>query len=117
MARDYYDILGLSKSASDSEIKSSYRKLAMKYHPDRNPGDKKAEEKFKEISESYEILKDPQKRQHMISTAMLLFLKVLVEELLEGFQDLGVVDFLIYLKICLVWEVVLKEDQHLQDQT
>ena len=62
MARDYYDILGLSKSASDSEIKSSYRKLAMKYHPDRNPGDKKAEEKFKEISESYEILKDSQKK-------------------------------------------------------
>ena len=62
MARDYYDILGLSKSASESEIKSSYRKLAMKYHPDRNPGDKKAEEKFKEISESYEILKDPQKK-------------------------------------------------------
>ena len=62
MARDYYEILGLSKSASDSEIKSSYRKLAMKYHPDRNPGDKKAEEKFKEISESYEVLKDPQKK-------------------------------------------------------
>tara|TARA_B100000963_G_scaffold357630_1_gene380298 strand:- start:124 stop:1224 length:1101 start_codon:yes stop_codon:yes gene_type:complete len=62
MARDYYDILGLSKTASDSEIKSSYRKLAMKYHPDRNPGDKKAEEKFKEISESYEVLKDPQKK-------------------------------------------------------
>ena len=62
MARDYYDILGLSKSASDSEIKSSYRKLAMKYHPDRNPGDKKAEDKFREIAESYEILKDPQKK-------------------------------------------------------
>ncbi len=62
MARDYYDILGLPKSASDSQIKSSYRKLAMKYHPDRNPGDKKAEDKFKEISESYEILKDPQKK-------------------------------------------------------
>ena len=56
MARDYYEILGLSKSASDSEIKSSYRKLAMKYHPDRNPGDKKAEEKFKEINNSYKIL-------------------------------------------------------------
>ena len=62
MARDYYDILGLSKSASDSEIKVSYRKLAMKYHPDRNPGDKKAEDQFKEITESYEILKDPQKK-------------------------------------------------------
>jgi molecular chaperone DnaJ len=62
MARDYYDVLGLSKSASDSEIKSSYRKLAMKYHPDKNPDDKKAEDNFREITESYEILKDPQKR-------------------------------------------------------
>ena len=62
MARDYYDVLGLSKSASDSDIKSSYRKLAMKYHPDKNPDDKKAEDNFREITESYEILKDPQKR-------------------------------------------------------
>ena len=62
MARDYYDILGLPKSASDSEIKSSYRKLAMKYHPDRNPGDKKAEDNFKETTQAYEILKDSQKR-------------------------------------------------------
>ena len=56
MARDYYDILGLSKSASDSEIKSSYRKLAMKYHPDRNSDDPAAAEKFKEASEAYEVL-------------------------------------------------------------
>ena len=56
MARDYYDILGLSKSASESEIKSSYRKLAMKYHPDRNAGNKEAEDKFKLCSEAYEIL-------------------------------------------------------------
>lgn len=62
MASDYYDILGLSKSASDSEIKSAYRKLAMKYHPDRNPGDKKAEDNFKETAQAYEILKDSQKR-------------------------------------------------------
>jgi len=62
MARDYYDVLGLSKSASDSDIKSSYRKLAMKYHPDKNPDDKKAEDNFRELTESYEILKDPQKR-------------------------------------------------------
>ena len=62
MARDYYDVLGLSKSASESDIKSSYRKLAMKYHPDKNPDDKKAEDNFREITESYEILKDPQKR-------------------------------------------------------
>jgi len=60
--RDYYDILGLAKNASDDEIKKSYRKLAMKFHPDRNPEDKGAEEKFKEAKEAYEMLSDPQKR-------------------------------------------------------
>ena len=62
MSKDYYDILNVSKSASDSEIKSAYRKLAMKYHPDRNPDDKSAENKFKEVSEAYDILKDSEKR-------------------------------------------------------
>ncbi|NOY88437.1 MAG: molecular chaperone DnaJ [FCB group bacterium] len=61
--RDYYEILGVDRSASEVEIKSAYRKLALKYHPDRNPGDKQAEDKFKEATEAYEILKDPQKRQ------------------------------------------------------
>jgi molecular chaperone DnaJ len=61
--RDYYDILGISREASDAEIKSAYRKLAMQYHPDRNPGDKTAEANFKEATEAYEVLKDPQKRQ------------------------------------------------------
>lgn len=60
--RDYYDILGVSKGASADEIKKSYRKSAMKYHPDRNPGDKKAEASFKEATEAYEILKDDQKK-------------------------------------------------------
>jgi molecular chaperone DnaJ len=60
--RDYYEILGVSKSATVEEIKSSYRKLAMKYHPDRNQGDKEAEEKFKEASEAYEVLSDQTKR-------------------------------------------------------
>ena len=54
--RDYYEVLGVSKDADAKEIKKAYRKLAMKYHPDKNPGDKEAEEKFKEINEAYEVL-------------------------------------------------------------
>jgi molecular chaperone DnaJ len=60
--RDYYEVLGVSKSASEDEIKKSYRRLAMKYHPDRNPNDKSAEEKFKEAKEAYEVLSDSNKR-------------------------------------------------------
>ena len=60
--RDYYEILGLARSAEAEEIKKVYRKLAVKLHPDKNPGDKSAEEKFKEIGEAYEVLSDPQKR-------------------------------------------------------
>ncbi|AGF47073.1 molecular chaperone DnaJ [Candidatus Kinetoplastibacterium desouzaii TCC079E] len=60
--RDFYEVLGLKKNASDDEIKKAYRKLAMKYHPDRNPDDKKSEDKFKEAKEAYEVLGDPQKR-------------------------------------------------------
>ncbi|HNL08234.1 MAG TPA: DnaJ domain-containing protein, partial [Chitinophagales bacterium] len=54
--RDFYDILGVSKTATPEEIKKAYRKVAMQYHPDRNPGDKEAEEKFKEAAEAYEVL-------------------------------------------------------------
>ena len=61
--RDYYEVLGVSKTATDAEIKKAYRKLAMKYHPDYNPGDKNAEEKFKEVNEANEVLSDPKKRQ------------------------------------------------------
>src|SRR5690606_7929141 len=60
--KDYYEILGVNRDASDDEIKKAYRKLAMKYHPDRNPDNPKAEESFKEAKEAYEILSDAQKR-------------------------------------------------------
>ncbi len=60
--RDYYDVLGVSKNASEGELKKAYRQLAVKYHPDKNPGDKEAEEKFKEAAEAYEVLSNPQKK-------------------------------------------------------
>ena len=60
--RDYYEVLGVSREASEDEIKRAYRKLAFKYHPDRNPGDKEAESKFKEAAEAYDVLRDANKR-------------------------------------------------------
>ena len=61
--KDYYNLVGVEKNAGEKEIKSAYRKLARKYHPDVNPNDKAAEEKFKDISEAYEVLSDKDKRQ------------------------------------------------------
>src|ERR1700694_5463043 len=63
MPRDYYETLGVKRDASDDDIKKAYRKLARRYHPDRNPGDKQAEARFKEISEAHDVLGDPEKRK------------------------------------------------------
>ena len=62
MKRDYYEVLGVSKSATTEELKKAFKRLAIKYHPDKNPGNKEAEDKFKEAAEAYEVLNDPQKR-------------------------------------------------------
>ena len=99
MANDFYDTLGVSREASDADIKSAYRKLAMKYHPDRNQGDSAAEQKFKDVSQAYEILKDPKKDRLTINLAMLLLSRVAAK---EGLASKGLGAFQIYLKIYLV---------------
>lgn len=85
MEKDYYKILGVSKNATTEEIKKAYRKLALKYHPDKNPGDKEAEEKFKEISEAYAVLSDPQKRKEYDTLGSMRFHQTYTQE--DIFKD------------------------------
>ena len=78
MKKDFYEILGISKGADAAEIKKAYRKSAIKYHPDKNPGDKEAEENFKLAAEAYEVLSDPQKKPNTISTDIKLLMVLAV---------------------------------------
>ena len=101
---DYYQTLGVGKNASKEEIKSSYRKLAMKHHPDKNPGDAASEAKFKEASEAYQVLSDSQKNITTINLVMpLLKMEAVVEEVLVILEalilDLSQIFLIIFLVI------------------
>ena len=80
--RDYYEVLGVEKTASEAEIKKAYRKMAIQYHPDKNPGDKEAEAKFKEINEAYDTLSDPEKRKKYDNPMSNM------EDMMGGFGDI-----------------------------
>ena len=107
--KDFYEILGVQKNASDDEIKKSYRKLAMKHHPDRNKDDKESERKFKEVSAAYEILKDSEKRSAYDQYGHDAFRQGGGGQGLETLEEV----FLIYLKNFL--EVVLVVNQDNED--
>ena len=112
--RDCYDVLGVPRSASKDDIKKAYRKLALKYHPDKTKGDKNSEEKFKEASEAYHILRTRREKLIMINSAMLL-----LRELVEVHKVLVVLTlhlFQIFLKTfsVILVELVPQEDQAIE---
>ena len=106
--RDYYDVLGVNKSASKDEIKKAYRKLALKYHPDKTKGDKSSEEKFKEASEAYHVLSDDKEKQIMISLVMRLSKVEVLDKVLEVLIHLH---FQISLRIFLEILVVVQHEE------
>ena len=107
--RDYYDVLGINKNANPDQIKSAYRKLAVKYHPDKNPGDKIAEDKFKEASEAYGISQTKTKKRIMIILDMLHLKMVVAKEVLVVLVVLVDLIFQIFLKI--FSEISVVEDE------
>ena len=108
--RDYYDVLGVNKSATPDQIKSAYRKLAVKHHPDKNKGDKAAEEKFKEASEAYHVLSTPNVSKVMTALVMQRLKMEVVEEVVLVILIFQVL-FQIYLKIFLEKDLVVEDDQ------
>ena len=113
--RDYYDVLGVNKSASPEDIKSAYRKLAVKYHPDKNPGDKAAEDKFKEASEAYGILSDKSKKENYDNFGHAAFENGGGGQGgFGGLEDLVDQIFQIYLKIFL--EILEVEEEEIVDE-
>ena len=113
--RDFYDVLGVSKSASPEELKSAYRKLAVKYHPDKNPDDKASEDKFKEAGEAYGILSDKEKKQNYDNFGHAAFEGVVVEDKEEALVVVLVeLIFQIYLKIFL--EILVVDNQEEEEK-
>ena len=112
--RDYYDVLGVSKNSTSDQIKSAYRKLAVKYHPDKNKGDKSAEEKFKEASEAYHVLSNAERKQNYDNFGHAAFEIVVVEEVVLVILIFLVI-FQVFLKIFLVKDLVVEEEA--EDQT
>ena len=108
--RDYYDVLGVSKSATPDQIKSAYRKLAVKYHPDKNKGDKASEDKFKEASEAYHVLSNAERKQNYDNFGHAAFENGGGEEEVLAILIFRAI-FQIYLKIFLVKVLVVEEDQ------